>query len=105
LHTLDNDVIENLIPMLDNKDLDWGFLIAHFLGVDHAGHRYGPNHIAMEDKLKQMNTILKALFDKVDKDTLVIVMGDHGMDEKGDHGGDSEQEKSAGLFFYVFLKS
>src|SRR6187549_295892 len=27
-------------------------------------------------------------------------MGDHGMDPRGDHGGDSKQEMDAGLFFY-----
>lgn len=30
----------------------------------------------------------------------MVVMGDHGMDSKGDHGGDSWAEMDAGLFFY-----
>ncbi|KAJ3372185.1 mannose-ethanolamine phosphotransferase gpi13 [Kappamyces sp. JEL0680] len=85
LHSVDLGVLEHLMPMLDKKDHDWGFVIAHFLGVDHAGHRYGPGH---------------EIFEKVHDDTLVIVMGDHGMDAKGDHGGDSEQEIDAALFFY-----
>ena len=44
LHSVDLGVLEHLMPMLDKPDHDWGFLIAHFLGVDHAGHRYGPGH-------------------------------------------------------------
>lgn len=54
----------------------------------------------MGDKLVQMNKVLIEIFEKVHPDTLVVVMGDHGMDAKGDHGGDSLQEMNAGLFFY-----
>ena len=54
----------------------------------------------MGDKLVQMNKVLTEIFEKSHPDTLVIVMGDHGMDKKGDHGGDSFQEMNAGLFFY-----
>ncbi|KAH6599695.1 hypothetical protein BASA50_002831 [Batrachochytrium salamandrivorans] len=78
----------------------WGLLIAHFLGVDHAGHRYGPGHPAMGDKLIEMNQMLQQVFDMVDEDTLVVVMGDHGMDNKGDHGGDSDNELDAAFFLY-----
>jgi phosphatidylinositol glycan class O len=30
-------------------------MIAHYLGVDHAGHTYGVNSRQMEDKLAQMD--------------------------------------------------
>ena len=33
-------------------------------------------------------------------DTVLFVFGDHGMTRTGDHGGDSEDELSAGLFVY-----
>ena len=33
-------------------------------------------------------------------DTILFVMGDHGMTGTGDHGGDSQDELSAGLFVY-----
>jgi phosphatidylinositol glycan class O len=39
LDTLDNGVKEHLFPILEEKK-EWGLMIAHFLGVDHAGHRY-----------------------------------------------------------------
>jgi phosphatidylinositol glycan class O len=54
----------------------------------------------MTKKLVQMNQILERVFNAVDDQTLVVVMGDHGMDPKGDHGGDSENELSAGLYLY-----
>eukprot|EP00842_Homolaphlyctis_polyrhiza_P005669 jgi/Hompol1/6102/HPOL_000362-RA len=100
LHTVDAAVISHLYPMLAKPVHDWGLLIAHFLGVDHAGHRYGPGHPAMGDKLIQMNMVLEHIFDAVHEDTLVVVIGDHGMDAKGDHGGDSDNEVDAALFFY-----
>lgn len=31
---------------------------------------------------------------------MVFVLGDHGMTSHGDHGGDSEDEVTAGLFVY-----
>ena len=60
----------------------------------------GPEHPSMKDKLEQMNQILTDLFQQIDQETVVYVMGDHGMDPKGDHGGDSENELNAGLFIY-----
>ena len=57
LHTVDNGVIAHLIPEL--KTTDWDVLIAHFLGVDHCGHKYGPNHPEMASKLSQMDDVLR----------------------------------------------
>ena len=57
LHTVDNGVIEHLVPEM--KAGDWDVLIAHFLGVDHCGHRYGPYHPAMAEKLTQMDNVLR----------------------------------------------
>lgn len=33
-------------------------------------------------------------------DTVLFVLGDHGMTRTGDHGGDSQDELEAGLFIY-----
>ena len=51
----------------------------------------------MTCKLEQMNAVLKRVVDELDDDTILLVMGDHGMDSRGNHGGDSELETSAGL--------
>ena len=40
LHTVDNGVVKHLFPALKNSS-SWDLLVAHFLGVDHAGHRFG----------------------------------------------------------------
>ncbi|KAH6684503.1 hypothetical protein B0J14DRAFT_573028 [Halenospora varia] len=102
LHTLDNGVLEHIFPLLEQKEKknQWDVMFAHFLGVDHAGHRYGPDHPAMTAKLQQMNTVVRDLMKSLDDDTLLVIMGDHGMDKKGDHGGESEDEVEAALWMY-----
>lgn len=106
LHTLDNGVIEHIIPLLQpTNSSKWDVLFGHFLGVDHAGHRYGPNHPAMREKLLQMNGVIRTIQELIDEETLLIVMGDHGMDAKGDHGGESDDEVEAALWMYSKLPS
>jgi len=43
LHTVDEGVIEHLFPLIENltRISEWDIAIAHMLGVDHVGHRYG----------------------------------------------------------------
>ncbi|XP_064621054.1 GPI ethanolamine phosphate transferase 3-like [Lineus longissimus] len=98
LHTVDNGVLTHLVPELNNHD--WDVLIAHFLGVDHCGHRYGPYHPAMAEKLNQMDQMLRDVVKRLDGDTVLFVLGDHGMTRTGDHGGDSRDELDAALFIY-----
>lgn len=101
LHTLDNGVLERIFPLMEPEKSDsWDLLIGHFLGVDHAGHRYGPDHPAMNAKLTQMDVFIRRLTSMIDDDTLLVVMGDHGMDVKGDHGGESDDEVEAALWMY-----
>ena len=57
LDTVDNGIMDHLLPEIVKKD--WNFLIAHFLGVDHCGHRYGPYHPEMTRKLDEMNEMVR----------------------------------------------
>lgn len=107
LHTVDNGVTTHLLPLLRSISSptsvhaqDPDLIIAHFLGVDHVGHRVGPSHPTMASKLTQMNDVLKEVVDLLTDDTLLVLLGDHGMDSKGDHGGDGELEVSSGLWVY-----
>jgi phosphatidylinositol glycan class O len=101
LHTVDNGVNKYLFPLLhpDNAT-KWDVIFGHYLGVDHAGHRYGPDHAAAAAKLRQMDQVIRDIIERVDDKTLLIVMGDHGMDSKGDHGGESDDEVEAALWMY-----
>lgn len=101
LHTVDNGVTENLFPLLHPENASsWDVVFGHYLGVDHAGHRYGPNHASMAAKLRQMDELIRDLMAAIDENTLLVVMGDHGMDSKGDHGGESDDEVRAALWMY-----
>lgn len=59
LDTVDNGIKRHLIPEIQKKD--WDVIIAHFLGVDHCGHRYGPFHIEMKKKLQEMNHVIRCV--------------------------------------------
>ncbi|OJJ43810.1 hypothetical protein ASPZODRAFT_154318 [Penicilliopsis zonata CBS 506.65] len=101
LHTVDNGVNEHLFPLLHPANgTKWDVIFGHYLGVDHAGHRYGPNHAAMAAKLRQMDQVIRDMIAALDDKTLLVVMGDHGMDTKGDHGGESDDEVEAALWMY-----
>lgn len=100
LHTVDRGVIHNIFPLLQNHGENWDVIIGHFLGVDHVGHRLGPSHPTMKAKLQEMNQVLTRVVELLDDDTLLVVLGDHGMDKRGDHGGDGELETSSGLWLY-----
>ncbi|KAF8206172.1 hypothetical protein K438DRAFT_1816719 [Mycena galopus ATCC 62051] len=100
LHTVDNGVIEHLFPLLEDPAKPFDFLVGHFLGVDHVGHRVGPDHPSMTDKLQQMNNVLTRVVELLDSETLLVVLGDHGMDRSGDHGGDGTFETSSAMWIY-----
>ncbi|KAF3490625.1 phosphoethanolamine transferase class O [Arthroderma uncinatum] len=101
LFTVDNGVTDHIFPLLHaDNSTKWDVLIGHYLGVDHAGHRYGPDHPAMADKLAEMDTLIRKMIDAIDDKTVLVVMGDHGMDPKGDHGGESDDEIEAALWMY-----
>lgn len=88
LHTVDNGVLEHLMPTIragnrargsankrandvaaedkEGDGGDWDVLIAHFLGVDHVGHRYGPSHEWMTRKLDQMDAVMGQIIKEID---------------------------------------
>ena len=101
LYTVDDGVKEHLMPLLGAGQRDrWDVIFGHFLGLDHAGHRYGPDHPTTNAKLQEMDRVIRDIINRLDKDTLLVVMGDHGMDVKGDHGGESDDEIEAALWMY-----
>lgn len=98
LDTVDNGIKKHLYPALEQNDFD--VIIAHFLGFDHCGHKYGPALTPCGDKLTEMDSILRKVIQDMDDETQLIVMGDHGMTDNGDHGGISPKEISSVLFTY-----
>ncbi|KAH7886549.1 hypothetical protein F5I97DRAFT_1004935 [Phlebopus sp. FC_14] len=105
LHTVDEGVIQHLLPLISHpppppSSSSWTLAIGHGLGVDHIGHRLGPDHPLMASKLHQMNILLSSIVNAMHNDTLLIVLGDHGMDRTGNHGGDSTLETMSAMWVY-----
>lgn len=92
-------VLSHIYEELDTDDAD--VLIAHFLGVDHCGHWYHQDHPEMGSKLSQMNQVVANVSRSLRTGDLLVVLGDHGMTLSGDHGGDTDEEKTSALFMYA----
>lgn len=109
LDTVDRGVQSHIRAFLDptatterttEKNSTWTLLLAHQLGLDHAGHRYGPGHTEFGRKLQELDGQVRFMVDHLPDDALFVLMGDHGMDAKGDHGGDGQLETGAAFFAY-----
>ncbi|KAK6725713.1 hypothetical protein RB195_004185 [Necator americanus] len=99
LNTVDAVVKELLHDeLLSQSPAD--LIVAHVLGVDHCGHKYGPNHIQMTNQLRKVDEIILETANQLFDDDLLVVLGDHGMTSTGDHGGDSDDETHAGLLVF-----
>lgn len=97
---VDNNVTRNLDKELEK--LDWDMLILHYLGLDHIGHIAGPLSHLFEPKLKEMDNVVKKIYTKLvemEEPSLIVLFGDHGMTNTGNHGGVSENEISVPLVF------
>jgi len=97
LHTVDNGVISHMQSELRS---DWDLIIGHMLGVDHVGHRYYANHPEMEKKLLQVDSFIRSIKAEMDQETVLMVFGDHGMTDDGNHGGTTKKETNSALFVY-----
>lgn len=99
LDSVDQGINKNLVSEL--KKEDWSLFVAHYLGIDHSGHRYGPNHPEMARKLSEMNDVIETIVETMDDETTLYVIGDHGMTNTGDHGGETDEEVTALMFAYT----
>ncbi|KKZ64982.1 hypothetical protein EMCG_09108 [[Emmonsia] crescens] len=83
---------------------DWSAMIMHYLGLDHIGHKSGPNSAHMIPKQKEMDLVVKEIYNAIESQehlssTLLVLCGDHGMNDAGNHGGASPGETSPALVF------
>uniref|UniRef100_A0A8C9GAR9 GPI ethanolamine phosphate transferase 3 n=1 Tax=Piliocolobus tephrosceles TaxID=591936 RepID=A0A8C9GAR9_9PRIM len=101
-YTLDEKAIKHFY---DEYILNyWDFMYVHVLSVDHIGHIKGPNTEEMRSALETMDLFIYDIVEKIklekDTKTLLVVFGDHGQMDTGDHGGYSKNEVHSSLFLY-----
>lgn len=99
LDTVDKNI--NQVFPEEVKQTDWSLLVAHYLGVDHCGHKFGPLHLEMARKLTEMNVVIEKVIEQMDDETTLFVIGDHGMTNTGDHGGDTADEINSMIFVHT----
>ncbi|KAJ5238405.1 hypothetical protein N7468_003024 [Penicillium chermesinum] len=102
-YTSVDEVVKNHVDFELAND-DWSALILHMAGVDHIGHIGGPDSAYMGPKFHEIDSLTRKIFESIQtkpylKNTLFILLGDHGMDNRGNHGGSLESEMSAALVF------
>lgn len=99
---VDNNVTRNIAAELENND--WGLMVLHYLGLDHIGHKAGPTSSNMRPKQREMDGIVETIYKAIDsrdgfESTLLVLCGDHGMNDAGNHGASSAGETSSALVF------
>ncbi|KAI1773057.1 alkaline-phosphatase-like protein [Hypoxylon cercidicola] len=101
--TIVDQNITRHIPHELQRD-DWKALVMHFPGLDHLAHQGGPYSAHMLPKQKQLDGVVQQIYNAIEqephmKDTLFVLAGDHGMNEKGNHGGSAPGEIASALTF------
>ncbi|KAF4783318.1 GPI ethanolamine phosphate transferase [Colletotrichum scovillei] len=99
---VDNNVTRHIDSELKNDD--WSTLVLHYLGLDHIGHKSGPRSSHMVPKQHEMDGIVKRIYNAMESrdhmsSTLMVLCGDHGMNDAGNHGASSPGETSPALVF------
>ncbi|KAL6719578.1 major facilitator superfamily transporter protein [Lecanora helva] len=99
---VDNNVTRHIAGELLNDD--WNGMVMHFLGLDHIGHKTGPRSPYMIPKQSEMDGIVQQVYKAIEdkshlRSTLLVLCGDHGMNDAGNHGGSAEGETSPALVF------
>jgi ethanolaminephosphotransferase len=79
---VDSNVTRHVSEEMEQSD--WDAMILHYLGVDHIGHMSGSRAPHMIEKQKQMDDVVKTVFEAIEtrshhQNTLLVLLGDHGM--------------------------
>lgn len=101
---VDSNVTYNVNRELKTLN-DWDVMILHYLGVDHIGHLRGFHSELFPDKFHEMDNVFRNIFDtitysaSVNDSYLIVITGDHGMTDAGNHGGHTIAETHTALIF------
>ena len=86
-------------------DFFFELAIAHTLGIDHVGHTFGAFSDQMVMKYAQTDAEIEKVLDVIDEADkrdcrAVLVFGDHGMSDDGNHGGSTENEVTSAFYIH-----
>ena len=96
LDTNDSGIRSEIFSVLSRPDSD--IILVHALGLDHAIHTFNIHHSEMDRKMRDTDALLKDIFSAMDDNTTMVLLGDHGTIDQGNHGGETPEEKSTVLF-------
>lgn len=89
LDSNDEKVLQNILGIYSHKSPTTDLMIAHFLGIDHAGHCFDVDDPMLEKKIEDVDKAIDKILTQMPNDTVAIIFGDHGMIDSGNHGGDT----------------
>jgi hypothetical protein len=69
------------------------FLVVHFVGLDHAGHSFGPQSDRYVVTARSIDERIDGLIRSVDADTTVVITSDHAITNRGGHGGSDAESR------------
>ena len=76
-------------------------LYIHPMGIDYIGHKYGRDSKEYRSKVIEIDTLLSEFLPKWSNEGYeVIVTSDHGMNNDGNHCGNSSEERDVPLFYF-----
>lgn len=75
LDSNDIGVNEKLTSILSNSTVNWNFIVAHYLGLDHCGHTFGPKSPVIKRKLNDIDKTIRFVTESIDEETLLVVIG------------------------------
>eukprot|EP00834_Sanchytrium_tribonematis_P001162 NODE_26_length_40862_cov_0.679513.p6 type:complete len:724 gc:universal NODE_26_length_40862_cov_0.679513:37339-39510(+) len=79
---------------------DWDIMVLHYLGLDHVGHCCGgPSSHLFKPKLEEYSKIITDVYQTLSEKDYIVVLGDHGMTDAGQHGGSTLEEVSTKAIF------
>lgn len=95
--TLDAEIL--LMNKLVNEIGKYTYALSHFSLLDCYGHDYTIFSKECKAILVEYDLMIKQIYEKMDEETLMVVLSDHGVNDDGSHGGGNIKEiSSTGIF-------
>ncbi|KRH92993.1 Glycosylphosphatidylinositol anchor synthesis protein, partial [Pseudoloma neurophilia] len=97
---MEEAVIEKLLRDYQQKMRSGNVMFCHLIALDHLGHLLkNIYHSRIQKCLQVYKRLIKRIIQTLRKDTLLLIMSDHGVEISGGHGGGRRRQlESVGWF-------